>query len=103
MIIRSPLVINHRFYFDIDHVRPYPPEAVLNYFSYEQQQKKSAYMSEELGRYYTRIYAEFDPHQFTNSIFKWVNHLLKLSWVFFGLPVARPNNYGLILQKKANS
>lgn len=38
IIIRSPLM-SPDFYLDIDHIRPYPPETILNYFNNAQQQK----------------------------------------------------------------
>jgi SAM-dependent methyltransferase len=38
IIIRSPL-LHPRFYDDLDHIRPYPPETVLNYFSHAEQQR----------------------------------------------------------------
>lgn len=39
LIVRSPLMWRY-FYADIDHVRPYPPESILNYFNNKQQQKR---------------------------------------------------------------
>ena len=101
-IIRSPLIINHRFYNDIDHVSPYPPAALLNYFNYTRQQKKSIYKVTELGRWYTKIFYEIDYYKHTGFAIKYINLILKIFWVAFGLPRARPNNYGIVLMKDIN-
>ena len=50
-IIRSPLMWEE-FYFDIDHVRPYPPEAILGYLQTDQQQKKGKNEVEVLNTWY---------------------------------------------------
>jgi len=100
LILRSPLSVNHRFYNDIDHIRPYPPASILNYLNSEQQQKKSAYSTKEINRWYTRIYFEFDPLKRTSKIIKYINYFLKLSWLYVGYPKATPNNYGLVLKKQ---
>lgn len=101
IVIRTPLWANHRFYNDIDHVRPYPPTAILNYFSsYAQQQKRSRNMVERVDGYVTRIYLEIDQNKYPSSLVKAVNFMLKLCWLVFGLPFDQPNNYGIFLRKK---
>ena len=100
IIIRSPLWINHRFYNDIDHVRPYPPQAILNYFNNAQQQKVGKYKVEEIDRWYTQIYYEIDPNRFPYKIIKYINILLKLLWRYIKVPFARPNNYGIVIRKQ---
>lgn len=99
VIIRTPLLINHRFYNDIDHVRPYPPNAVLNYFCYQKQQKISNYDVIEIYRWYTRIYCEIDYYKYPGLFFKYLNYVFKMAWIIFGFPSAKPNNYGIVLRK----
>lgn len=99
IIIRSPLLINHRFYNDIDHVRPYPPNAVLNYFNYQKQQKVSNYSIIEIDRWYTRIYCEINYYKYPGVFAKYLNLILKTAWTFTGFPAASPNNYGIVLKK----
>lgn len=99
IIIRTPLIINHRFYNDIDHVRPYPPNAVLNYFSNIKQQKMSTYKVTEFARWYTRIYCELDYYKHYGPVCSLFNKILKLLWIIFGYPKAVPSNYGIVLKK----
>jgi ubiquinone/menaquinone biosynthesis C-methylase UbiE len=101
VIIRSPLVANHRFYDDIDHVRPYPPAAVLNYFSNPQQSKSSKTRVKEICRWYTRIAYEINYHKYTGLLAKILNFIFKISWLAVRMPVAGPNNYGLVLRKES--
>ena len=103
IIIRTPLRVNHRFYNDIDHIRPYPPDAILNYFKNEQQQVKGKYDVQELTRWYTRVYFEFDYNRFPFKLIKFSNIILKLLWLFIGFPKDRTNNYGIVLKKASSS
>ncbi|HQD92840.1 MAG TPA: class I SAM-dependent methyltransferase [Bacilli bacterium] len=100
IIIRSPLWANHRFYNDIDHVRPYPPDSILNYFTNLQQQQVGKDEVCEIDRWYTRIYYEINPYKFTLKIISYINIALKLCWLTFSFPCDRPNNYGIVLKKK---
>ncbi len=99
VIIRSPLVANHRFYDDIDHVRTYPPAAILNYLSNPQQQKVGRIKVEELERWYTRIAYEINYYKYDNSLTRKLNKIFRILWMILGFPRAVPNNYGLILKK----
>jgi ubiquinone/menaquinone biosynthesis C-methylase UbiE len=99
VIIRSPLIINHRFFNDIDHVRPYPPNAILSYFSYKKQQKISTYNVAEISRWYTRIYCEINYYKYPGSLVKYLNLILRILWTVLGVPSASPNNYGIALRK----
>ncbi|MBN1252135.1 MAG: class I SAM-dependent methyltransferase [Bacteroidales bacterium] len=100
VIIRTPLRVNHRFYNDIDHIRPYPPDAIINFFNNEQQQQKGKIEIKEIKRWYTRVYFEFDYNRFPFKIVKSVNQFLKLMWLFINFPIDRPNNYGIVFKKK---
>jgi ubiquinone/menaquinone biosynthesis C-methylase UbiE len=96
VIIRSPLMYPG-FYFDIDHVRPYPPESILNYFNNEQQQKMGSCKITEIARWYRKI-----PIIFYNTdsfILRAVNLLSRSLWTIIGLPRSKPTGYILILKK----
>ncbi len=99
IILRSPLVANHRFYDDIDHVRVYPPAAILNYITNPQQQKVGQIKACELERWYTRIAFEINYYKYDNFLTRKLNKLFKILWMVIGFPYAAPNNYGLILKK----
>ena len=99
LIIRSPLWANHRFYNDIDHIRPYPPESIINYIKNRQQQSVSRQEIVEVRRWYTRIFFEINPHRYDGFLVKYLNALLKICWLFFSYPVDRPNNYGIVFRK----
>lgn len=91
IIIRSPLMHN-RFYHDIDHVRPYPPESIFSYFLNDQQQKVGRHNIKVIKKWYRKseIFIENAPL---------MSFLLKFLWVIFRFPKSRPNGYVLILQK----
>ena len=83
VIIRSPLVANHRFYNDIDHVRPYPPMAILNFINNPQQQKVSKIKTKEIERWYTKIASEINYYKYDNVLTRMLNVLFKLMWLLF--------------------
>jgi ubiquinone/menaquinone biosynthesis C-methylase UbiE len=99
IIIRSPLAINHRFFNDIDHVRPYPPLAIISYFSNPQQQKTGAYSIKEISRYYTRVAFEINYYRYYNFLTRILNIIFKISWTYIRFPFSKPNNYGLFIKK----
>lgn len=101
IIIRTPLWANHRFYNDIDHIRPYPPNAIINYFTNKQQQKISKFKVHEIKRWYTKVYYEINPYRFDSKFVKYINILFKLSWLFFSFPSDRYNNYGIVFRKES--
>lgn len=76
VIIRTPMP-HEKFYDDIDHVRPYPPGAILNYFNLHQQQIQSN-ASVIVKRLWYRTTA------------KQINHLKKQSFLFVPLFILRP-------------
>ena len=53
-IIRSPLMWEY-FYCDLDHVRPYPPEAIISYFNNDQQQRKGQSKIQVLNIWYRKM------------------------------------------------
>ena len=96
LIIRSPLM-HIGFYSDIDHIRPYPPEAILNYFNNNQQQKVGKHNVLEVVRWYRREASLY--YNSESSFTKIINLLFKLSWLIFGFPKSKPNGYVLVLKK----
>lgn len=98
LIIRSPLLSPY-FYFDIDHVRPYPPESILNYFNIEEQQRRSRFSVIEIGRRYRR--SALHIFILENTFFiKIINLLLRSFYILFRLPFSSRNGYILVLKKK---
>ncbi len=95
VIIRSPFM-HPGFYNDIDHVRPYPPKTIMQYFGHRQQQKTSGQK--------TKIISEFhrmEPYEinFNLKIINRINYLLKLIWSKFGWPNGKSSGYVAIFQK----
>ncbi len=97
IIIRSPLM-HPDFYWDIDHIRPYPPETILNYFKNRQQQKIGESNLKEILCWYRRENCKIYNIGFS-KIKNITNGLLALLWTYFKLPFSRKNGYVLILQK----
>ncbi len=93
IMIRSPLM-NFRFYDDIDHVRPYPPNSILNYFNNSQQQKTSDYGIKQEYVWYRK-----EPLTFHLRGFYTINLMLKLSWIYVRMPFSQATGYILILRR----
>lgn len=96
-IIRTPLA-HPKFYTDIDHVRPYPPESILHYFRNAQQQKISPYKISEIYRWYRRVWLGIYCFPDVKLVF-YMNFLLKAMWAYLKFPISKPNGYVLILKK----
>ncbi|MCK5320472.1 class I SAM-dependent methyltransferase [Candidatus Parcubacteria bacterium] len=95
VIIRSPLM-HLGFYNDIDHVRPYPPKCILQYFNHDQQQKKGNNTIKLIKNQNRRHSYEI------NLKGMWrVNQLLKLMWINYEWPRGKTNGYTAIFQKVA--
>lgn len=96
LIIRSPLQYPG-FYFDLDHIRPYPPEAILNFFRNDQQQRVGSFRISEVLRWYRREAVTF----FNSSHFliKALNIFFKIVWLGWSFPRSKPNGYVFILKK----
>lgn len=91
LIIRSPL-LHGGFYDDIDHVRPYPPTALQNYFYNPQQQKTGK------GNLVTKLIWHRSEAIVTNNMF--LRTLYQYLWILFRWPTGKPNGYIMIFQKK---
>lgn len=109
--IRSPLMWED-FFIDLDHVRPYPPEAIVNYLNNEQQQKKgNNKVKIELIWYRTspKKYNKIDKTSFfypnkyireiLNKIIVRINTKMEISWNKYRWPSGKPNGYVLIMRK----
>lgn len=97
IIIRSPLW-HPDFYLDIDHVRPYPPETILNYFKNQQQQKVGQGDFKVIKCWYRRQNLKiFNVGSSKTKYF--INALLAFLWTYIRFPFSKKNGYILILQK----
>lgn len=95
VIIRSPLM-HPGFYNDIDHVRPYSPKCIMQYFENTQQQKQGAskvHLIKNWGRRESVSFAYPFPGAWS------VNLILKMLYTRFGLPRSLPNGYVAIFKK----
>lgn len=97
LVIRTPLM-HDNFYLDIDHIRPYPPDTILNYYANLQQQVVGKTKIKEIVRWYRR-----PPLQIkfaTNRLFvQLINSFLKICWIYFKYPNTKPDGYISIFQK----
>lgn len=110
MIIRSPLM--HRdFYIDIDHVRPYPPDAILNYFYLSQQQTQGKAKPQTETIWYRTVPKKIDYlstsdylyllsplRRYINWCIRQVNNLFSYTWNKYRMPSSHPTGYVLILR-----
>jgi len=97
VIIRSPLM-HYGFYNDIDHVRPYPPKTIMQYFNNPQQQKTGSKNIQLVKDWYRREASSVG----SNNNFKGAWHislLLKILWIKFNWPRSKPNGYVAIFKK----
>lgn len=97
-IIRSPLMYPG-FYDDIDHVRPYPPSSIINYFNLKEQQIKGSYNIEVINLWLRReklVIKRFS----TIKVIRFINYFLECCWSKYRKPCAEPNGYVLILKKR---
>lgn len=109
-ILRSPLM-HKDFYIDIDHIRPYPPEAIQNYFCLKQQQKQSAAnisvkklwyrttpkIKDELQTW-DNLYLLRHFRPLFNRIIRFINKINLELWNRFRVPSSKPNGYVMIIK-----
>jgi len=111
LIIRSPLMWE-KFYDDIDHVRPYPPQSIINYLYNPQQQEVGKneveviniwYRNRPIELSYARKGSPIYYFHFTRKINKhWIdfyNRQMKRMWNRFRWPATKHNGYVMILRK----
>lgn len=111
LIIRSPLHWEN-FYYDIDHVRPYPPESILTYLYNRQQQVVGRNEVEVLNIWYRTtprtlqhinkenyLYPIKPYRNIANKLIRRWNHIMKKLWNKYRWPASKPNGYVMILKK----
>lgn len=110
LIIRTPLLWE-AFYYDIDHIRIYPPYAIINYFNYNQQQKKSKHniiiekiwyrtiprRIEHISTWHL-VYAFKLTRRMINVIIDKINILYEKLWNRYRWPSSKPNGYVAIIK-----
>lgn len=113
LIVRSPLM-RDEFYNDIDHIRPYPPEAIDAYFNYNQQQKKGdveiviesvwyrtqARTLSEASRQHI-VYWLPGIRQVYNACARRLNSLYERLWRKYRWPASKPTGYVAIIRPSA--
>ena len=98
VIIRSPLMKSN-FFFDIDHIRPYPPQAILNYYSNEQQQRVGKY---KVQKHLVKILSDpirINPYSLT-PFWRSINMLFRLLHIYLGLSLGKAGGYVAIFRKE---
>jgi len=98
IIIRSPLM-SAEFFTCIDHIRPYPPKCIIDFYSNPQQQKTGDASIKIIKEKYRREALIIFPYS-SNISALIVNLIMKILWICFRFPHSRPNGYTLILQKQ---
>lgn len=113
LIIRSPLMWEH-FYDDIDHIRPYPPEAILNYL-YNPQQQSVGHNKVQVEKIWYRTRPKHFPYMNDLSPFhsfklmreihnRWIHFWNKRMlnwWKKYRWPATKPNGYVMIMKKES--
>lgn len=110
VILRSPLMYD-KFYYDLDHIRPYPPRAIERYFSAPQTQRVG-----KADINIEKVWYRTSPWQITsivewnilhsvkfirvllNRLIEWTNRLFFYSWDLFRHPATKPNGYVMIFR-----
>ena len=113
LVIHSPLMWKG-FYDDIDHVRPYPPEAILNYLYNPQQQVQGRNKITVEKIWYRTMPKQFDMVDRTNFIYclkltrrivdifvSYINKINIKLWNSLRWPASKPNGYVMIIKKIA--
>ena len=111
-IIRTPLM-HKDFYIDIDHIRPYPPESIKNYFWLKQQQKQGTADISVKKIWYRTTPKSIDClntwdylfllkhfRGLLNAIIKLMNKMFLKLWNKYRMPSSMPTGYVMIIQVK---
>lgn len=97
IIVRSPL-LTADFFTCIDHIRPYPPKAILDYYSNPQQQVTGKHSISSVKIRLRRGAYQVNPYSYS-LLFRSINLLFKLLWSLFGFPFSKPDGYMAIFIK----
>jgi ubiquinone/menaquinone biosynthesis C-methylase UbiE len=98
IIIRSPLM-SPGFLLNIDHIRPYPPKAILDYYSNPQQQVVGEYSITPVKIHLRRGPYQINPYSY-NVFFRTINLFFKLSWSSLRIPFSGLSSYIAIFRKE---
>ena len=96
VIIRSPLMYPG-FYNELDHIKPYPPKAIMHYFTLEQQQKQGAHQVNLISNWNRREGLEFSWPLPGISI---INRISLWFWTMTGWPRSKTNGYVAVFTKE---
>src|SRR3989338_1709805 len=113
LVMKTPLMYA-RFYNDLTHIRPYPPEAIMDYLmrtpqTSTQRTADDSRMEFEIVdlryRYDYLYYPQLEPSRYTNMFMRYLITVFKIfSLVLYQLGIRNyfvKNGYTIILQKKA--
>ena len=114
LIIRSPLMWEH-FFDDLDHVRPYPPQSIMNYLYNPQQQTVGKNKVDLVRVWYRTCPIEHNPIDRSSRLYcitplrvlynKLIlprrNSRSEKLWNKYRWPATKPNGYVMILRKKS--
>lgn len=97
LIVRSPL-LHPGFFEDLDHVRPYPPGSIMNFFNYSQQQRIGAgrIVSERVWYRREAVLARY----YRSRLFTVLNAISMFFWLNLGFPRSHVNGYVGIFKKQ---
>lgn len=112
IVLKTPLMYG-RFYNDLTHIRPYPPESIMDYLMFTTQtstqrtadrKHKAQYKIVDLFyRYDFLYYPDLEPSRLGNKIEKVITSVLKvLSIILFRVGVQKywvRNGYTIVLEK----
>ncbi|MBP5502195.1 MAG: methyltransferase domain-containing protein [Bacteroidales bacterium] len=114
LIIRSPLMWD-MFYQDIDHIRPYPIESILNYFNCKQQQKQGKARITVDSIWYRTFPKKIGSNTIYNSttrttiftkfyylVIRIMNRCYQYLWNRYRWPATKPNGYVAIIKTNNN-
>ena len=98
VIIRSPLMYSG-FWNDIDHVRPYPPKCILQYFDHAQQQRGGQSKIRLIHSWLRQEAITLNSPNWPGFLSWPINWLLKSLWIATGYPKDKANGYVAVFQK----
>ena len=98
VIIRSPLMSND-FFTCIDHIRPYPPKTILDYYSNPQQQRTGKYRIVTEKIRLRRSTFAINSYSY-NPFWRAVNLCFKILHSLFKVSLAKPDGYVAIFLKE---
>lgn len=98
IILRSPLM-SPDFFTSINHIRPYPPKAIFDFYSNPQQQVTGKFKIKKVKEIFRKeaiLVCRYSDSRLALSL----NLIMKIFWLYFRFPFAKPNGYTLILKRQ---